>query len=133
MIFSLYHDLFLLLDEFLFFSMVSIGSDCFFSLFFSYCFLLTLFSLFLFSLWLIVKRRMSFSHFIPSLLSLIFTIKYKKMCVCSLHSHTHIAYASPSFHIGFLPSSSNLQIDLKMRKREVKIILTYFLYASLNF
>nr|DAN24715.1 MAG TPA: hypothetical protein [Caudoviricetes sp.] len=43
MISSLYHDLFLLLDEFLFFSMVSIGSDCFFSLFFSYCFLLVSF------------------------------------------------------------------------------------------
>nr|DAS63985.1 MAG TPA: hypothetical protein [Caudoviricetes sp.] len=106
MIFSLYHDLFLLLDEFLFLFYLFISSD-------SFSFLLLLF---FFSV-LIVKRRMSFSHFIPSLLSLLFTIKYKKMCVCSLHSHTHIAYASPSFHIGFLPSSSNLQIDLKMRKR----------------
>nr|DAO09474.1 MAG TPA: hypothetical protein [Caudoviricetes sp.] len=39
--------------------------------------------------------------------------------MCVRYTHTHIAYASPSFHIGFLPSSSNLQIDLKMiEKRE---------------
>ena len=55
-------------------------------------FLLTLF----FSLPLIVKRRMSFSHFIPSLLSLLFTINNKKMCVFVTLTHTSHMPPPPS-------------------------------------
>lgn len=61
-----------------------------------YSFSLLLFFFLLISLPLIVKRRMSFSHFIPSLLSLLFTINNKKMCVFVTLTHTSHMPPPPS-------------------------------------